>query len=313
MGRFTLLLYPLGQPAVSIGEGILRVVFEKERYTPYASLSAVFYMDTLPRDIYAIRLNDGAATVFHGSAEFCEIKKTPRGILARVRAVSYSAGLVRNEPKPDLHYGVNLAGLLSNNISIPYVIPEADTITANYIYVKKNCSLWDAVTALCMKTYGDFPYLLDYRNLRFTVPAGAQSYTTAFSELLDYGFGSDLSRVISFAHMQDVDGNTDTFNTANTYAQARQIVRHKEFDFDIQWAANPQTALNQRINDSMRAVKYRTLRYPGYRGEDLRERITVTGGDFSVTNMEISRLRVELTPRGITTQLWCYQDAFCNQ
>lgn len=299
---------------VYISQKIRRLVFEKERYTPYTQVSLQLYEPHLPLGEYLwCRLYYGSQILHFGTIRSCTITQTAEGLVTTVNSRGFSAELLTNQPVPGMNLNVNLDTLFSNNIALPNVSHEQNTATVNYVYVKKNGSIWDALNAYGLKAYENLPYLRGANEIRLTAPTSAQTLDYSSLNVESYGYETDHTRMISHVHMADTEGSYDQYNGANSIAATRAIIRHKQIDFDMQWTSNPQKAVTSRLDFSNRAYLAKTLAYCGYSGEDLLDRVHSDSADFALANESISRLRVFTDNAGcIHTKLWMYHDSYCN-
>lgn len=289
---------------------ILKLTFEKERYTPYTKLTVSFVSGSENSEIISVKAICDTKTIHYGPVDTCETILRNGCRITTIVSRGFSGGLGVNQPTPEINYNVNLESLLANNISIPHVTCETGTPTINYIFVKENSTLWDAVAALCRKTNSGYPHIYEHNTVRLSRSPSAKSIILASSDIISCGNGNDLSKMLSHIHMKDINGTYNTYNLTNSYAVQREIVRHKQVPFDRQWLATPETSLEYRRDFSMRGCLYKKLSYYGYNGEDLRDYVSAEAPNFSVVNREISRIRLTADLSGIVTTLWMYTDNY---
>lgn len=228
----------------------------------------------------------------------------------KITSRSHTSMMGQNEVTPGVLTNVSLVSLMSNYISIPYVYCENLTSTSNYIYVKEHSSLWDAVTNLCLKQYGTYPYIANINTVRFTMPSSPKTVTLSRQNgnILSCGSFWDYTKALSHIHMADTEGTYNTFNKTDSLVPQRNIVRHKHIAFDRQWLENPEKTLQYRLNFGVRGYSQKFVEYLGFNGEDINDLLNFE----DIQNKRISRIQIEAGEYGIKTRLSCYFDRYNN-
>lgn len=288
----------------------LHFCFEKERYTPYTRLEAVFSgeisADFLPMNA---RFSLDGQNLHLGAVDTLRMEKN--GGTARVHLTSrgFSAQLLQNQMEPGMLTDVTLSSLMSH-YDVPNVSFESGVTTSNYLWVLPHTSQWEALVNLSYKLCGAPPYIAG-ENCVMVSPK-AQPTLRAFSQdaLLSAGVRHDFTRIISHYHMDDPDGVHDAYSYENPSAAARGIVRHRQLSFDKQYLHNPALALCDRAAFSNRGSFSCFAVYRGYGGEDLSDTMTLSG--ILPDPARICRLRILGDRARVTTTLEAYVDGFCN-
>lgn len=284
-------------------------VFEKERYTPYTNISAVFIGKLNVPYASKVRLFLNGKGVHYGPVDRYE-QYVENGVsYIKFSSRGFSMGLSQNQPRPGINSNVNLTSLINQNISPPYVAWEQDTTVSNYIYVKENSSLWDAVVALCQKTYGTYPYIYGENTIRFSKRTDSSEYTNLSNEpLIKRGSGMFLQNMISNIHMKDTDDSYN-YEYESDSASEFEIVRHKYISLDRQWLYSPQSGLENKVLFSQKGFKYDFLKFDGIIMTDIRENIVYR----DMGQKEVSKIRIVGNARGYTTELWFYDDEYADK
>ena len=279
-----------------------------ERYTPYSTLRASFVCDDTDN------LSDVCRAVFRldgrclhdGIMRDFKIETAQNRRILHVTSRSFMEVLLHNQLVPGLHTNVTLYSLM-NAYALPHITYETSVSATNYIYVKENTGMWDAISAYNYKYNHNVPYVNFSNYLRMN-PKQDTPTPLPVSSLVSFFEGGNTSAVLSRIDMADVDGTYGTFTLSNPDAAAREIVRVKQIAFDKQFAASPMDALRYRIALGNRRLKQKSVTYFGYCGEDIEDYITC--GNY--LSGHISRMRIIGTPQGVQTTDTLYFDSFCN-
>lgn len=279
--------------------------FEKERYTPYSTLSCIFVNDgNFSGYAYKARLSIDGASIHYGPVDSFECYLENGISYVKLTSRGFSMGLSQNQPRPQMNLNVNLQSLIDSNITIPHVACQQDTVTANYIYVKENSSLWDAIVALGQKTYGEYPFIYSENTIRLTKPSDSSVNYSAKS-IAKQGSGLRLLSLVSHYHMKDTEDEY-SFSYENPSASAYEIVRHKYMNLDRQWLADPDSGLAHKGHFSEKGIRYSFVRLCGFCPTDLRNDVVIPDG----STKEVSRIRYDYSQKGFFTTLWFYDDAY---
>lgn len=280
----------------------------KERYLPYDTFHAVFgcteeIMQQPVRAVFTldgVKLHDGIVRSFRA-------ERQKNRMLLELTSRGYAEALLQNQLVPGLYTDVTLESLMTT-YTLPHITYESGLSATNYIYVKANTGMWDALSAFCYKYNGSLPYVTRCNHLRLT-PKTEDAVTILPSDrVLRYSVGEDASTVISRIDMADIDGTYGQFTCSNPQAAERQIVRVKQMLFDRQFLYQPEDALRYRIAYSNRKLIRKTVSYLGYCGEDLEDMVELSGA----VRGHVSRILLRGTQNGIETTDTLYFDSFCN-
>lgn len=280
---------------------------EKERYTPFTTLTARFLTSRSefgnPASV-AFRLDN--QLLHQGVLDGLTMTKQKGMQTVQVSSRGFTSLLMQNQMAAGMLTGVTLQSLMEK-YTVPGVTYESGITQTNYVWVKEGTSQWDAIVNYGYKYNQGYPYISGANQVRLTRSEGT-SITIGGDTLLSTGCGLDYTRMVSHIHMADADGNADAFSLENADATARNIARHRQISLDLQYAANPADCLAQKLRYSMRACQGVRAVYPGYHGEDLERHITL--GSFAAGY--ISRMIVTGAGGRVTTEVHLYRDKFCN-
>lgn len=285
--------------------------FEKESYTPYTSLNGTFYLNTAVANPKEVSFYIDEKKVHYGiinTIDFCV--GLSGKLMVKLKSKGFTSMLTQNQLEPGLKANVSLNSLMDSFINIPNVTHEDNSNTQNYIYVKKNSSMWDSIANLSYKLMGTYPYIEGTNTVRISPKANPKNVSLNNEKMLSYGIINDYTKIISDYHMQDINGDYSIYNLSNPAAYSRNIIRHKHIDLDRQYLYSPQDALVYKIAHSMRGFFSYYGEYQGYSGEDLSDTLTISG---IITNARINRIEISGNAKGITTKCYTYFDSFFNQ
>ncbi|MCM1330056.1 MAG: hypothetical protein NC253_11525 [Ruminococcus sp.] len=287
--------------------GLIGFKCRKERYTPYSSLdvTAVCGKADDISDVREVRLEIDGKAVHSGILDNMSV--TESGGVKRLRITSrgFSSMLSQNELEPGLLAGITLNKLMSESMVVPNVTWENSADTVRYIYVKEHDSQWSAIVSLGLTLNGQYPYIGGTNEVRLTKKS-AEIFVP--KNVYEVGGGEDYSKMASYYHMKDVNGDY-SYNYTDGYAEGRGIVRHKYVNFDRQFLSLADFGLQYRLNFSRRGCKSRFIRYLGWCGEEVRSTVKFPDGAvYEVSAVEISGN----AKKGVVTKTECYFDCYCN-
>lgn len=286
--------------------------FEKEEYTPYTYLSAVFLAESpITSDIASVKFFVNNNNIHYGLIERLENTKSDKGWLLKITSRSFTSLLIQNQITPGLKNNVSLNSLMTEFIQFPNITYEDNSTTVNYIYVKEHSTFWDAVTNLCYKINTSYPYISGTNQITFSLPSSPQYIIAEDGKCTSCGKVVEYSKIISDIHMQDIEGNYNSYNLTDTDAKARNIVRHKHIDLDRQYLSSPNDALDYRRNLSYRGWYSFFAEMPGYHSCDLNDKVKFVS--LSQTDyMNINKIVITGNKFAIITKIFAYQDKYCN-
>ncbi len=280
--------------------------FEKERYTPFTSVSGIFVCKADVPFVSKVRFYINNACVHYGPVDKYEYFTEGGITYAKFSSRGFSMGLSQNQPKPGMNYNVNLTSLIENNITVPNVEYEQDTAVENYIFVKETSSLWDAIVALGQKSQGQYPYIYGANTVRLTKKDSGTDYVTlSNAPVIKRGSGMNLLGVVSDYHMKDTDDEY-SYNFTSQSATAYEIVRHKYISLDRQWLSSPESGLEHKTKFSQKGIRYDYVTLSGIYYVDIRQNAVFQ--DLGLK--EVSKVRIVANRSGFTTTLWFYDDEY---
>jgi len=288
--------------------------FYKERYTPYSEFYGSFLLNGDFVDIIDIEVYLNNILVHKGLVDKCEIRVSSKGKILTLASKGYSSALDYNGLENEIIYGVSLQSLVSEKYNLPFVTYQGITETANYLYIKENATLWNAVVNLSLKQKNTYPFI-SYPNQICFLKDDSTKYVAINNpdSLISYSTGSDYSKIVSHFHMRDIEGTYNSINAENQFAVENNIIRHKHINFDKQWLALADFGLGYRIDYSMRGRTYISAEYKGFNGEDICDRFSIQTDMIEKNNIEISAIRIKGNKNGVFTALTGYYDEYCNK
>lgn len=283
---------------------------DKERYTPYTTFKGSFILPQYYEEIISIKFIIDGIDVHYGSVDMAKMVFKKGYYRLDIKSRSYTLALGINQPKPGINSNVSLRSILVSNVALKNVTYQLSTKTINYVYLTDNSTLWDAVVAYSLKTYGTYPFIYKTNEVRVTAPTNITSRDYFDNNLIEVYNGSTLSNLISDIHMQDSEGNYETYNLSDNYASLRDIVRHKQIPLDMQWLADTNMALTSRINFAKRGTKYNGIKVLGYLGEELFDKFTYDIENMNKADCVIHKLNISGSNNVIYTTMYQYTDAY---
>ena len=200
---------------------------EKERYTPFTTLTARFLTSRSdfgnPASV-AFRLDN--QLLHQGVLDGLTMTKQKGMQTVQVSSRGFTSLLMQNQIAAGMLTGVTLQSLMEK-YTVPGVTYESGITQTNYVWVKEGTSQWDAIVNYGYKYNQGYPYISGANQVRLTRSETA-SITIGGDALLSTGCGLDYTRMVSHIHMADADGNADAFSLENADATARNIARHRQ-------------------------------------------------------------------------------------
>lgn len=305
-----------------VPNGIIGFRYVKERYTPYTSLDITALCGSLPAnaDFREVRLEIGGETVHRGIMDSMTATQSGGAVKLRIASRGFTSMLSQNELEPGTLTLISLNKLMTKKMTASDDSDDSDNSdkwtesgvswedsseTARYIYVKEHDSQWTAIVILGLTLNELYPYIGGANEVRFT-PKG-----TVFTpqNVFETGRGGEYSKMASHYHMKDVNDKY-SYNYTDGYAKARGIIRHKYVPFDKQFISLTDMGLRYKLKFSERGCQSRFMRYLGWCGEDLTDKVVFPDG----TAAEVSRLEIcGNAKKGIFTKVSCYYDGYDNK
>lgn len=286
-------------------EGIIGFRFIKERYTPYSILDITAISSENYSDIREIRFELNGKLIHSGIMDNMTVTKSGGETRLRISSRGFTSMLSQNELEPGLLTSVSLNSLM-NSVYIPRTTWQSSAQTARYIYVKEHDSVWSAIVSLGLTVNGQYPYIGCANEIR--ISPKSELLTAVPENIYEEGEIGDYSKMVSYYHMKDAEGNY-TYNYTDGFAEERGIVRHKYINFDKQFIALNDCGLQYRLNFTERGCNGRFVSYLGWCGEELRDKLRFPDG----TVEEVSLIDIRgNAKRGVFTKTVCYHDKYCN-
>lgn len=288
-------------------EDILSFSFRKDAYLPYTKLSAAFTADISDTDeIAEVKLYADGHLVHHGSIDTLDLRKSGRVQKVYLSSSGFTAQLCRNQIEPGLKMNISLNSLMDDFCTLPYVTHENNSDTGNYIYIKQNTAMWDAVAALSYKLVGSYPYIRDTNTVRITPYEQPETFSYREDNCLLSGIAADRRKLGSHYHMADINGEYGHYDLTDSLTLSYKLVRHSYADLDMRFLYSPQQALEYRDKLDCRGMKSRYIVYSGYNGEDLWDSLVIGGQPAG----RIAFVEINGSSKGITTRTGTYTDKF---
>lgn len=284
----------------------LAVTLEREAYTPYARMTAVFLSEGADYGrVTSIALYHRGGPVYQGIMDNVRQYRKDGRVFVKVQSRSFTSVLAQNEIVPGLHTNMTMQKLMTGFYRFPNVYYE-DYAGSGYIYVDDGASMWDSIVNFGYKLTGNYPYIHS-NTVRLTPHANPKEIILDKGQVLETGIEQDNTRLVSMYHMADITGNYDTYQLSNPLAEEAEIVRHKQIALDQEYLYAPEQALQFRNLVSQRAVRAKYVVYSDFQREELCDRVTF--GDF-LRDACICRVQMRFTSSGVRTKLWAYDDGF---
>ncbi|MBE6864525.1 MAG: hypothetical protein E7495_08235 [Ruminococcus flavefaciens] len=291
-------------------EKLLDFTFRKDAYVPYTMFRCSIAADHQSfSDTAEIQLVINRHAVHHGLLDSITAETSGEGTILKITSKGFTSLLCQNQIEPGLKSGVSINSLMDGFYTLPYVTHENNSDTSNYIYVKKNSSMWDGVANLSYKLCGTYPYIRGTNCVRITPYPNPQVTSYTADQLISVGMTESGQNLVSNFHMADINGDFGTYDLQDDDVAARKIIRHKYFDLDMQFLQSPQDALVYRDKFCSRASVGKFCTYSGNNGEDLSDVVSFPG----VTSKRISAVSIYGSQSGIFTRLDVYEDGFPHQ
>ncbi|MBQ8688655.1 MAG: hypothetical protein IJ512_08985 [Ruminococcus sp.] len=291
----------------------LRFVFRKEKYTPCTELDVtVQYAEDdqlhIGSVINRVRITVEGYPLHDGIIDQAEYRRENGAAVVTVRSRGFTALLLNNEMTPGIHTAMSLDKLMTEYYTFPVQVQwEANSDASNYIYVKPHRSMWDSVVNLGYKLYGSYPYIYSTNQIRLSAHKNPETRIFSSGEILSAGFRTTGSRLLSHLHMQDIEGNYDTYQLENPDAAAMHIVRHKQMPFDRQYLYDPEQSMNLTFALAAQGWRAWSVTYGGYVHLDLND---YAGAEGVFAPGRISALTVKGDASGLKSIFTVYEDAF---
>lgn len=288
-------------------DNILSFSFRKDAYLPYTKLSASFTADLSDTDeIAEVKLYADGHLIHHGSIDTLDLRKSGRVQKIYLTSSGFTAQLCKNQIEPGLKMNISLNSLMDDFCTLPYVAHENNSDTSNYIYIRQNTAMWDAVAALSYKLSGAYPYIRGTNTVRITPCNQPETFSYDEDNCLFSGVSADRRRLGSDYHMADINGDYGQYDLTDSLTLSYKLVRHSYTDLDMRFLYSPHQALEYRDKLDCRGMKSRYIVYSGYNGDDLWDILSVNG----VTVGRITFVDINGSSKGIITKAGAYIDKF---
>ena len=280
--------------------------FEKEVYTPYSVLSGIFFTDCDVMNISDVEFYIDKKLIHKGFVDSIEESETPDGKMLSVSSRGYSSLLLQGELPDGIMSSPSLNSLFSR-VNLPDVTHEDSSLTVNYIYLNPHSSIWDACKMLCLKMHNSYPFISSPNKVSYTFSQNTFSFEP--KTIISKGKLLNLKNAVSDVYMRDLTDESDTFSMHERDYEIRDfgIIRQKYYPFDKMWAFDSYLGLQTKINLSMKGSRADFIKYYGFSGEDLNDKVI-----FDKKSGRINRILVSGSKNGIQTTLWRYYDRYNN-
>ncbi len=293
-------------------EDCVSVRFEKERYTPYTSLSGEWLcpQNVSMAEVYSLMFYADNVLLHYGPPDLVEFYKKDGMTAIKVKSRGFSQGLPQNQCPDGLITDINLTSLVAaSGVTLPNVTYQPNTPTVNYVNYYEGTDLWSAIVSYSLRASGSYPYIYGPNAVRIAKSGSERVYETSSLFMTRRAVSCDFSKIISKIHMRPIDGEGEGYSAQNPNAARRSIVRCREIPFDREWIMDPDAGLQSRLDYSRRAINSDSFTLPGYVPLDLLDTVSVTDLNYSA---EVSRIVLSGTAlTGLSTELTCYHDAYC--
>ena len=283
----------------------LRFSLVRERYLPYGELNLTLPAAEIPALPVRVQFSLSGQLLHDGYVRNAQFVHEKGERCLKLRSRSYTAVLLGNQLVPGMHYNITLQSLMTT-YALPHITYQ-DEGAVNYIFVKENSSMWNALTAYSYKVSRSYPYIRVPNQLCIVPQSGTDVILLPDTALLSESSGSSAADLISRIEMANLEGEYGSFSADNPEALLREITKVKQISFDRQFIFNPADALNFRIACSHRRLRQKAVQYLGYCGEDIED--LVSCGELTA---RVGKVTVSCDRNGLVTEDVFYYDDFCN-
>lgn len=278
--------------------------FTKDFYTPYTYIKATFVCSEDLSAVTCCELSVAGHTVHRGPVLELKTRYQNGELMFFVVSKGTTFMLLENELSEGLLSNPSLNLILDTKKHINGIYHQDLSETVNYIYVSEKAVVWEVLTNLCLKQYSSCPFIKGINKVCFTNDA---SSTFTHSDIIETGRGRDYSKAISACYMKDTE-NVYSYIYTDAEVEAKGIVKELYLNLDRQWLADSVTGLKYRVDYSLRGCEYEFIRYCGFMGEDILDKVLLNG-----TPSDISRIGITYGRNGLVTTLYFYKDRYCNK
>lgn len=309
MCRLTLQVKTANGSKNVIMSACIRLTFIKDLYLSYTRAMGTFHSsaaaDFAAEDVQKLTLYINGVQKHVGLPDEVTLRSSGTGYDISFSSRGYTLLLAQNEPYPRINSNVTLQTLIQNNLNIPEIDCEANTPNVQYIYVKENSTIWDAVWAYSIKATGNYPFIYGSNTVRVTY-ATNKTVDLANTVITDEGTLLNTKNLLSDVHMQDID-ETYPYSAHDAQAGSYGIVRSRYYPLDNQWLYDPSVGLQARLDYSNRGVKGKFITYLGHKGEDLMDSLTNAS---ALSGLRVNSITITADKNGLRTRLTAYDDRY---
>ncbi|MGN0605670.1 MAG: hypothetical protein ACI4JM_04020 [Oscillospiraceae bacterium] len=277
---------------------ILSLTIKKERFTPYSYAAAFFISSDEHIQYKDISISVNGFTAHYGLIDSVHCRKNSHNTITSVISKSFTSLLLQNQLVPGMMYDISLNSLMDSFITIPHISHEDNSDIQNYIFIKENSSLWEAVANISYKISGIYPYIRQNNMVCISDNPSSVQFPINSDKILESGFKLDYSKIVSDYHMQDIEGNYDVYQLNIQQAYDLDIIRHRQIPLDRQYLNNPSQSMQNKLEFSMRGYSSHYYEYIGYSGEDIY--------DLSAYGEKIDAVTIKGGSDGIRTTITTY-------
>lgn len=290
---------------------LVSLTLVKERYTPFYTLDFSFFTDdtmyTYICDISKIQLLYGNTSIFYGRTGQLKLTKESGRLILKGNAISYTKTLATSDAVPGMMLNCKLADIAAANAQMPSVTYQNVSDSASYIYVKESDTIWDAITALSIKLYENYPYITGENTVKIKkLGQAALSYTS--DTVREVFTGENFSNAVSKIYMQGTGGEYD-YSLEDSEAIRRGIIRERYIPLDRQWLGSPTLGMKHKMLFSRRGGIYYGFTYAGFKNEQLCDNLSFSCSGLSYSG-EVSKLILRADKKGIFTTILSYNDGY---
>ncbi|MBO5227285.1 MAG: hypothetical protein J6B17_04285 [Ruminococcus sp.] len=291
---------------------VRQFVFRKEKYMPYTELSltvqdkdgivpALCVFNRIVFTVNGNNLHEGLAD----SVDYC----IEGGVSTiKIRSRGFTSLLLNNQMIPGMHYTMSIGKLMEEYYNFPFPVKwKNDISVCQYIYVKPNRSMWDSVVNLAYKIYSCHPYIRYANEINLKPHDQPASRVLSKDDYISAGWITNTKGMLSHLHMQDIEGNYDTYSHENPDAEDMLIVRHKQVAFDRQYLDDPEHSMQLTFSLASKGWRSRYVTISGYIKLDVNDCVSAEG---IFPSRRISSVTVTGGREGVFTTFAIYEDAF---
>ena len=245
------------------------------------------------KDIVSAELYYGEDLLHAGLCDRAQVLEQNGITQVQLTSRGYTALMDDTEAYPEINSNVDLAGLISRNLTNSHITAQTGTPTVNYIYVNDNSTVWEAIENYATKAAGAIPFITGAN--RVCIYGAGQAVSHGGVSIISDRTEVDTRGVLTKVYMMDTEGAYSYSQEASDLI-ALGLSRVRFYPLDRQWLYDPTVGLSAKLRRSRLFMKVRRVTYAGFLGEELYDTwdgdpigaiVLRSGGKGTFTTLEI--------------------------